>query len=370
MPDAYLNLSGYRMKRRFAKRRKSRRKLVILFFVVLLAAGVFAVLRADVDWKQLRSVYRTAYRMAYRVPARLASYLPGQKAKESESEEAERKPATTTTTLPPPAFDKLDLLVVGVDEAESEESRTAKSILLTRVDLPSKSITALKIPPNTFVSVPGYSFADVGSSLRQGQEAILTSVKAMLGVEVQELLFLDNQDFKRAVADLDFAYAFAESNRSSLSKLVRQQLEQAVAEFPKQQVTVIPLPVRLVSVGAADYYMPKADQIDRLLVALWGIKTADSNRTARLMILNGSGRPGVGADLARTLRDKGYTIVETKNADTFGYQQTQIIMYKVDVEAAEKLKRLLGVGLIVNRPVAQDVADFAIIIGQDLQRLP
>ncbi len=58
-------------------------------------------------------------------------------------------------------------------------------------------------------------------------------------------------------------------------------------------------------------------------------------------------------------------MVDTKNADKFGYEQTLIVVQKGPVAAGEKAAKVLGVGKVVNKPTDQSVTDMVIIVGKD-----
>jgi len=58
-------------------------------------------------------------------------------------------------------------------------------------------------------------------------------------------------------------------------------------------------------------------------------------------------------------------VVDTKNADKFGYAQTLIVVQSGPVAAGEKAAKVLGAGKVVNKPTDQSVADMVIIVGKD-----
>jgi len=58
-------------------------------------------------------------------------------------------------------------------------------------------------------------------------------------------------------------------------------------------------------------------------------------------------------------------VVDTKNADRFDYETTQVIVQNGDQSAGDAVKEVLGVGEIVMQPADQQVADVIVIIGSD-----
>jgi hypothetical protein len=60
-----------------------------------------------------------------------------------------------------------------------------------------------------------------------------------------------------------------------------------------------------------------------------------------------------------------FRVVDSKNADSFGYQQTKIVVQNGDMEAGERVKATLGVGTVVDQPADQQVTDVIVIVGKD-----
>jgi polyisoprenyl-teichoic acid--peptidoglycan teichoic acid transferase len=72
------------------------------------------------------------------------------------------------------------------------------------------------------------------------------------------------------------------------------------------------------------YYRPQAgaDIIHKYLVV--GFTGAFDPSTVRLKVENGSGKPGAATEMADYLRQKGFTVIETRNAKKFGAARTSI----------------------------------------------
>lgn len=86
----------------------------------------------------------------------------------------------------------------------------------------------------------------------------------------------------------------------------------------------------------------------------------------RVIVYNGSGEPGIAGDVAQELIAGGYRVVDTKNADSFDYAETQVIVQTSDARIGERLAQLLGTGVVTVQEADQDVAEVIVIIGQDL----
>jgi polyisoprenyl-teichoic acid--peptidoglycan teichoic acid transferase len=89
--------------------------------------------------------------------------------------------------------------------------------------------------------------------------------------------------------------------------------------------------------------------------------------TVRVIVYNGSGEPGVAGQAAQVLIRGGFRVVDTKNADTFDYDETQIVVQRGDPQSGERVREVLGVGEVVSQPAEQEVADIIIIIGSDFE---
>jgi N-acetylmuramoyl-L-alanine amidase len=94
-------------------------------------------------------------------------------------------------------------------------------------------------------------------------------------------------------------------------------------------------------------------------------------------ILNGQGAQGIAAKLkgsieALLLNDNNVIkVTETKNADSFNYKNTKIIVFTAKTginNVAEELKKLLGVGVISKSANNVDNVDITIILGSDYKK--
>jgi anionic cell wall polymer biosynthesis LytR-Cps2A-Psr (LCP) family protein len=91
----------------------------------------------------------------------------------------------------------------------------------------------------------------------------------------------------------------------------------------------------------------------------------------RVLVLNGVGTPGLGESVRNRLVPAGFVFVDSRNAPSFGYEQSQIFVAEATPEAqalGERVAEALGVpGAQV---VTQDfgtVADVVVIVGADFR---
>ena len=156
---------------------------------------------------------------------------------------------------------------------------------------------------------------------------------------------------------------------SDFSDAETPELAKVIAVLKPAAVKAQTLPVKEVLVNEKAYYQPETTAVAAMIARIFPeLKKTAKNTGIKVRVLNGVGEPGIASDMAKKLTDSGYRVVDTKNADTFGYAETQIIIYsnsKDKTEAANKVKALLGLGKVVVNNLPQDVADVTIIIGKD-----
>jgi len=85
----------------------------------------------------------------------------------------------------------------------------------------------------------------------------------------------------------------------------------------------------------------------------------------RIQVLNGCGTEGVAEEVASCLRDAGFDIVGTGNADAFDYDHTLVVdrcglMYK-----AVKVGKVLQCDRVMVHRIAAPATDVAVVVGSD-----
>jgi N-acetylmuramoyl-L-alanine amidase len=105
--------------------------------------------------------------------------------------------------------------------------------------------------------------------------------------------------------------------------------------------------------------------------------TGGTSKSILINILNGQGTQGIAAKLKSKIEttlfngENIFKITETKNADSFNYKVTKIIIFtgKTGVnDVADGLKKLLGVGEISKSANNVDNVDITIILGSDYKK--
>ncbi len=128
----------------------------------------------------------------------------------------------------------------------------------------------------------------------------------------------------------------------------------------------------------------KAEMVAKLLTGPMGPQptpapdqiAAIAPSTVRIEVRNGSGRQGVGAKMAAMLRAKGFVVASVGNADSFGYDTTEIHAHSKIAGAGDKVKAAIA---LPNAPVMSDTAtpqasasgtDVTVIVGRDFAYPP
>jgi hypothetical protein len=112
-----------------------------------------------------------------------------------------------------------------------------------------------------------------------------------------------------------------------------------------------------------DPLVPPAAPADPAAVA------AVDPKSVSVAVLNGSGEPGAGSKMASLLKAKGFTIASVANADSFGYDTTEIHVHSAKTPLAGARVQALAlptatVGL-AETPSGETGSDVTVIVGKD-----
>lgn len=389
------DLSQYRGKRTRNKHkylRKRRRRVflwvaAVLLLVAAVVAGVFAMYGFDINRLPFMS--------------------------KSKAGQALTQPKERVTTL----------VVMVKDTGIGEE---ASAVILTTYSPVTRRFDAISIPTSTMTDVPGFGVSDIKQAYAQGKISLTkTTVEYLTGVKIGHFIKLNEKGFEKVIdaaggVTIDGKNANGKTALASLSlktaeekelaRLERQNylilamqkkansqatydildkvisdikgaydsdfsaketpdLVKVVAVLKPSDVKAQTLPVKEVVVNQKSFFQPETTAVTALIERVFPeLKKSAKSTGVKVRVLNGVGEPGIASDMAKKLTDSGYRVVDTKNADTFGYDETQIVIYSNSADqsaAANKIKALLGVGKVVVNNLPQDVADVTVIIGKD-----
>lgn len=129
------------------------------------------------------------------------------------------------------------------------------------------------------------------------------------------------------------------------------------------------LPVQTVgSAGPEEAFRVDQAKLEEMVGRLLAdsLPPAAVGRGARVQVLNGNGKPEVGARIAEVLVPAGFRITVTGNAGSFSYKTTKIIVYDdADLPIAQRVRQLLGVGVIEIGLRPQTIVDVTVVVGRD-----
>jgi hypothetical protein len=87
-----------------------------------------------------------------------------------------------------------------------------------------------------------------------------------------------------------------------------------------------------------------------------------------VIVLNGNGRPGMGAAVAQLVAPAGYRVVASQNAVSFGVRGTKIVAGDEGfLAAARQVRALLGRGRVYVGSVPTNIGDITVVVGKDFQ---
>jgi len=247
--------------------------------------------------------------------------------------------------------------------AESDGSATG--FLAVRYDAEQKMVYGIALPDAAFLEVPGQGFERIGDSYRGGVDVSMAAVTNFFGVPFNTYALIDSEVYQTALTSQSLVGVMDQVRDTNLSEQDQERWTQALDGTPTEDVALVPLPVKPISLGSQTYFEPQRDEVADLVEQWWGTSIADADSIVRVIVYNGSGTPGIAGDAAQQLIRGGFRVVDTKNADRFDYETTQVIVQNGDQSAGDAVKEVLGVGEIVMQPADQQVADVIVIIGSD-----
>jgi len=238
--------------------------------------------------------------------------------------------------------------------------KETKDVMVMSYKPLKKRIKTIFIAKETFTQIPDYGFGEISEAVDLGMPDTLATIKNLLGLDVSNYLITKTGDLKNLGTPNLFDKAFTEATMSNLSDKERLKIAEELAKIEPQRIDVFPLPVKSIAVHQEAYLEPQTEKVEELVKSIWG----DSETQVKVMILNGSGQPGVGERLAKKLADEGFEVRDIRNAESFNYNETRILMYR-QKKAAVEIRDLLGVGVLVDAGISSNIADITIVVGRD-----
>jgi len=252
---------------------------------------------------------------------------------------------------------------------------------------------ALAIPTKISVTVPGQGDARLDDALELPGATAATTVANLLGVWVDHHAVLGRLRLEALVdrvggievageartgAEVVTALETAKRGRAFAFQLVLEALLAADATWDDRDfaetddggaVRAILASAAGASVRTLDVIEP-AEGIFRAETAAVREGIVDAfggpdREVVGVIVLNGSGAPGVGEAVAERIVPGGFSVVVSENAQTFDHDETLVVVgSSSDVGIGERVRDLLGVGS-VNVSVSSGLARVTIVVGRD-----
>lgn len=256
-------------------------------------------------------------------------------------------------------------LIVGATGVPGREE--AAGVFLLVLNESNDELNAVAIPPDVFINIPGYGYDKLAVALRiGGMKGTVSAVKNFLSAPIDHYVKIRNQDFEELAASEGFSEMIARAQETDLASKGRIDLAYKLSKVDSSRIEVVDLPAKKLEMGADTYYQVQEAQTRFLVQRIYNQKANKSGPATRVLVLNGCGQPGVTGPIQEKLIDSGYKVEESKNADRFSYDVTQIITYMDSTEQAIKIKRVLGCGTIIQKKAPQELIDIIIVVGKDL----
>lgn len=252
---------------------------------------------------------------------------------------------------------------------------------------------ALVVPAQTSATVPGQGESTVGEALGLAPRQAATTVANLLGVWIEHQAVIGGASLASLVdraggldvggdrlggAEVMRLLKRAGEGRTIAFALALQALLDADVGWQAEDLTESDDP----DASASLLRSASGARVTTLSVAevASGIFRAEPEATRRavteafggpdrevvpVIVLNGSGVPGVGEKIAERVVPGGFTVVVSENASTFDHEETLVVVGSGDdVVLAERVRDLLGVGS-VNVSVPSGLAPVTIVVGKD-----
>jgi LytR cell envelope-related transcriptional attenuator len=291
------------------------------------------------------------------------------------------------------------------DHTDASVPPVARSSVLVVVRLPTGPLVAViaaggdapgavvTIPPSTPVTIPGQGQATVADAVALPGPPAAAAISNLLGVWIPHYAITDGTRLAARIDREGGLMVFDErlSGRGVLSALAgtarlttwREVLRALLwdadpwragdftdADDPALaarlvtavgRVEVTPLPTSRVPGGALQIDDARAAPMLRP----FGRRAATP---VPVVVLNGSGVPGVGQDAAVRLIPAGFRIVESDNASSFGHPTTLVVANTADdQQLAERAQAALGVGRVSVAGVPSGLSSVTIVLGKDFR---
>jgi len=257
----------------------------------------------------------------------------------------------------------------------------------------SEAPVALVIPSRVAITIPGQGDGTIGDALQLPGRSAATATANLLGVWIPHHVMFGQgkiQEMADRAGGIEVGgtpMTGAEAVASILtSGGARGQVWEttlqavlAVATWEAQDLPQADDPSRVAELldaarGAVVEVLPteevpggllrtERETIRTIVTVAWGVPDRE---VLPVIVLNGSGTPGIGEQVAERLIPGGFRVVVSENASSFDHDTTIIVVSSEERRAlGEHVRDLMGVGEVQVAGPASGLADVTVVVGKD-----
>lgn len=250
---------------------------------------------------------------------------------------------------------------------------------------------AIVLPDRVAITIPGQGDGTVGDAGALPGRSAATTAANLLGVWIPHHVTIDERTLRNVVdragglevggtsmSGAETAAALEGPDEiwaTTLEALLRQVTWEAgdlpVSDSPTRAAEMLNaargsrvevLPGEEVSGGLL---RPDLGAIRTFVTAAWGVPDRE---VLPLIVLNGSGAPGIGEPVAERVIAGGFRVVVSENASSFDHETTMIVVASEEDRAlGERVRDLLGIGEVQVAGPASGIADVTVVVGKDFE---
>ncbi len=251
-----------------------------------------------------------------------------------------------------------NLLVIGVRDG------VAIGFTALKVERYADRVLGIAIPEGAFVEVPGQGFDRIGASYDAGPAVSESAVSNYFGVQFPKYIAVTGDTYQALLQDQDIAAIANKIASTDLTAAERASVTAFLRKVSAEDVWIVPLPVKAMTVGSERYFEPQREQVADLLLQWWGVRVDQQKSRTRVIVYDGVGTAGLASEAAQQLIRAGFQVVDSGSAERFGYEKTIILVYHAPTEA-QAVHDALGVGVIQAQSAPQGITDMIVILGAD-----
>lgn len=266
---------------------------------------------------------------------------------------------------PRPRAKARDFIILVVS-GSTPKSPLVKAVL-TAVDIGAGTVRGLAVPGSAFMDVPGRGYQPLSQAYDEAPSYAVQAIRSLTGVvDTGGYFVVSDAAYNEALTTGTAAMLFSKSLASDMSPAGIIELGNSLSKKRGVQFTDKDLAARPLTIGSQRYFEVDKQSLQTELRAVWGKVLTTKRPDARVLILNGSGVPGIGAKAGDLMLGADLKIVDVRNAENFGYKTTLVYAYgDKSTAVAKQVTTLLKVGNVQVKPADQDITDIVIILGAD-----